>query len=98
LAAGITAEHVTEPEQAGGRLLNSLGRQLGVRIGAFAARKQAFLAEPALSAANGEGHDMIFEVMAKRLDASWRRSYRLQLELEFRQDEIVVRASTVTLL
>jgi hypothetical protein len=28
----------------------------------------------------------------------WWRNYRRQLEREFRQDEIVVRASTVTLL
>ena len=44
-------------------------------------------------------HDeiILFEVMAETLDASW-KSYRLQLEREFRQDDIVVRASTVTLL
>jgi hypothetical protein len=51
LSAGIAAEHVA------GRLAHSPGRHLGVRIGAVAARKQPFLAEPALSAANGEGHD-----------------------------------------
>jgi hypothetical protein len=32
------------------------------------------------------------------LDAGWRRNYRLQLKRDFRQDEIVVRASTITLL
>jgi hypothetical protein len=36
--------------------------------------------------------------MAETLDASGWKSYRLHLEREFRQDEIVVRASTVTLL
>jgi hypothetical protein len=36
--------------------------------------------------------------MAETLDASWWKSYRLQLEWEFRQDEIEVCASTVTLL
>jgi hypothetical protein len=36
--------------------------------------------------------------MAETLDASWWKSYRLQLEREFRQDEIVVRASSVILL
>jgi hypothetical protein len=42
-------------------------------------------------------HDeiIVFEVMAETLDASWWKSYRLQLERDFRQDEI---ASTVTLL
>jgi hypothetical protein len=45
-------------------------------------------------------HDeiIVFEVMAATLDASWWKNYRLQLEREFRQDEIVVRASSVTLL
>jgi hypothetical protein len=45
-------------------------------------------------------HDeiIVFEVMTETLDASWWKSYRLQLERDFRQDEIVVRASTVTLL
>jgi hypothetical protein len=32
------------------------------------------------------------------LDVPWWRSYRLQLEQEFRQDAIMARASTVTLL
>jgi hypothetical protein len=45
-------------------------------------------------------HDeiVVFEVMTKQLDASWWRSYRRQLEEEFQQDSIVVRASAVTLL
>jgi hypothetical protein len=45
-------------------------------------------------------HDeiIVFEVMAETLDASWWKSYRLQLEREFRQDEIVVRAWSDTLL
>jgi hypothetical protein len=45
-------------------------------------------------------HDEIlpFEVMTETLDVSWWRNYRRQLEREFRQNEIVVRASTVTLL
>ena len=41
---------------------------------------------------------IVFEVMAEILDAAWWGSYRLHLERVFRQDEIVVRASTVTLL
>jgi hypothetical protein len=45
-------------------------------------------------------HDeiVVFEVMTRTLDVSWWGSYRLHLEGEFRQDEIVIRASTVTLL
>ena len=55
MASGIAAQHVAEPEQAGGRLPHRLGRHLGIRVGAVAARKQPLLAEPALTAANGEG-------------------------------------------
>jgi hypothetical protein len=40
----------------------------------------------------------VFEVMTNTLDASWWGSYRLHLEREFRQDEIGVRASSITLL
>jgi Domain of unknown function (DUF4186) len=45
-------------------------------------------------------HDeiVVFEVMTEALDARWWSNYRLQLERDFRQDEIVVRASAVTLL
>ncbi|MEA2959522.1 MAG: hypothetical protein QOJ58_5462 [Alphaproteobacteria bacterium] len=45
-------------------------------------------------------HDdiVVFEVMTETLDVAWWRNYRRQLEREFRQDDIVVRASTVTLL
>jgi hypothetical protein len=45
-------------------------------------------------------HDeiVVFEVMTETLDASWWGRYRRLLEREFRQDEIIVRASAVTLL
>jgi hypothetical protein len=45
-------------------------------------------------------HDeiIVFEVMTETLDISWWGVYQLQLEREFRQDGIVVRASTITLL
>ena len=63
----------------------------------------AFSRSPAQGTTSDAGktvHDeiIVFEVMAETLDASWWRSYRLQLEREFRQDEILVRASSVTLL
>jgi hypothetical protein len=40
-------------------------------------------------------HDevVIFEVMADSLDRHWWRTYRLDLEVRFRQKEIVVRAT-----
>jgi hypothetical protein len=45
-------------------------------------------------------HDeiVVFEVMTEALDVSWWGRYRLLLEREFRQDQIVIRASTVALL
>ena len=60
------------------------------------------LRSPAQGTATGGGktvHDeiVVFEV-TKALDAGWWRNYRLQLERDFRQDEIVVRASAITLL
>ena len=63
----------------------------------------AFSRSPAQGTTSDGGktvHDeiIVFEVMAETLDASWWKSYRLQLERDFRQDEIVVRASAVTLL
>jgi hypothetical protein len=63
----------------------------------------AFTRSPAQGTTTGGGktvHDeiVVFEVMTETLDAGWWRDYRLQLERDFRQDEIVVRASAVTLL
>jgi hypothetical protein len=63
----------------------------------------AFTRSPAEGSTTGSGktvHDeiVVFEVMTETLDVSWWGSYRLNLEREFRQDEIVVGASTVTLL
>jgi hypothetical protein len=36
----------------------------------------------------------IFEVMAQALDHAWWRQYRFQLEQRFRQDEVVMRATS----
>lgn len=63
----------------------------------------AFTRSPAQGIATDAGktvHDdiVVFEVMTEELDVSWWRSYRRQLEREFRQDAIVARASAVTLL
>jgi len=69
----------------------------------FGGERVNAVSPPAQGTTTGGGktvHDdiVVFEVMTETLDASWWRSYRSQLEREFRQDEIVVRASTVTLL
>src|SRR4030081_3652778 len=63
----------------------------------------AFTRSPAQGTTTESGrpvHDdiVVFEVMTEALDASWWGEYRLHLEREFRQDQIVIRASTVTLL
>ena len=41
---------------------------------------------------------VIFEVMTPELSSEWWSAYRVRLERTFRQDTIVVRASTVELL
>jgi hypothetical protein len=63
----------------------------------------AFTRSPAQGTTTGGGktvHDeiVVFEVMTKALDAGWWRNFRLQLERDFRQDKIVVHASTIRLL
>jgi hypothetical protein len=63
LTAGITPEHVAEPEQARGRLPHRLSCHLGIGIGAVAAGKKPLLTEPALTAANGErDHDPVADL------------------------------------
>jgi hypothetical protein len=63
----------------------------------------AFNRSPAQGTTTESGrpvHDeiVVFEVMTEALDVSWWASYRLHLERQFRQDQILIRASTITLL
>ena len=63
----------------------------------------AFTRSPAQGTTTDGGktvHDeiVVFEIMTEKLDAPWWCGYRHQLEREFRQDAIVVRASVVSLL
>jgi hypothetical protein len=74
-------------------------QQLTERFGGLT----AFTRSPAQGTTTEGGkpvHDdiVVFEVMTEALDVPWWGSYRLRLEREFRQDQIVMRASTVTLL
>ena len=55
--------------------------------------------------AHGEFHDrgavvhddiIVFEVMSETLDSEWWAAFRKRVEQEFAQDEIVIRASTIT--
>lgn len=41
---------------------------------------------------------VIFEVMADEIDRAWWSRYKTTLEARFRQDEIVIRASAVTVM
>jgi hypothetical protein len=41
---------------------------------------------------------VVFEVMAKTVDASWWTHYRATLEAMFRQDTIIIRAQSVRIL
>ena len=63
----------------------------------------AFTRSPAQGITADDGrtvHDdiVVFEVMTENLDGSWWGKYRRQLEQDFSQDEIIVRATVVTLL
>jgi hypothetical protein len=63
----------------------------------------AFTRSPAQGITTDDGttvHDdiVVFEVMTENLDGPWWGKYRRQLEQQFSQDEIIVRATVVTLL
>ena len=80
-------------------LFSKVRQELTERFGGLT----AFTRAPAQGVWKDEGetrHDeiVVFEVMAERLDGDWWRAYRQKLEQDFRQDEIVIRAQTVTIL
>ena len=63
----------------------------------------AFTRPPAQGTTTESGkpvHDeiVVFEVMTETLDVSWWGNHRRHLEREFRQDQIMIRASTVAVL
>ncbi len=60
----------------------------------------AFARTPAQGISTDRGttvHDelIVFEVMSEELDKTWWRSFRHDLEAEFRQDKIVIRTFTI---
>jgi hypothetical protein len=57
LATGKPAEKIRVSEQARGRMTPKFGGLLCIRIGSFATREVATLAEEALAAGDGEWHD-----------------------------------------
>jgi len=62
----------------------------------------AFLRSPAVGLWKEGGdelnHDevVMFEVIADQLDRDWWNTYRKQLQEQFRQDEVLIWASTIT--
>jgi len=79
--------------------LNAVRKKLTAAFGGLT----AFTRAPA-EGTEKQGHEerqdslIVFEVMAETLDRQWWEAYRSQLETEFRQDRILVRASEITLL
>jgi hypothetical protein len=45
-------------------------------------------------------HDdiVVYEVMAEKRNAKWWQAYRVKLEKRFRQEEIIIRAQTISIL
>lgn len=81
-------------------LFDSVTRELTDRFGGVT----AFLRAPAAGAwkeqSGATSHDdiVIYEVMTSALDRPWWDEYRRELEARFRQQAVVVRASTLELL
>ena len=83
----------------GEELFGKVRRELTERFGGLT----AFTRAPAQGLWQDEGetkHDeiVVFEVMVEQLDAAWWRDYRKTLEMEFRQDTVVIRAQPVVIL
>ena len=80
-------------------LFRTVRRELTEHFGGLT----AFTRAPAQGLWKDEGETrrddiVIFEVMAKELDADWWRDYRRKLERAFRQDTVVIRAQPVAIL
>jgi hypothetical protein len=78
-------------------LYAKIHKQLVKRFGGLTAHTRS----PARGSWNSEGStkrdDMIIlEVMTKRFDRAWWKRFRTTLEKAFRQEEIVVRAHSIT--
>lgn len=62
----------------------------------------AFVRSPAVGLWKGSSADVnrdeviMFEVLAEQLDRDWWSLYRKQLQNKFRQDEVLIWASTIT--
>ena len=79
--------------------LNAVKQFLAKRFGGVTLFKRA----PAEGLSRGKGgmkHDQIvvFEVMAERLERRWWGRYRKELEQQFRQDTVLIRAAKTDLL
>jgi hypothetical protein len=88
-----------EGQHFGEELYAAVRDALSARFGGLT----AFTRAPAQGLWTSEGettHDdiVVFEVMAKEVDATWWSNYRKELERAFRQDTIVIRAQDIQVL
>ena len=76
-----------------------LARELSERFGGLTAYVQApadGLWKKKRGAKTSHDQVVIYEVMAKRLDRRWWKQQRMALEKTFRQQDILIRATTIT--
>jgi hypothetical protein len=76
-------------------LFEQTARELTQRFGGVTAHTRAPVKGLWKKGRGAQRDDLvIYEVIAPRLQRSWWRSYRRQLERQFRQETILIRAST----
>lgn len=86
--------HDNEGRPFASAMFAAVRQQLSSRFGGIT----SFMRTPAqgtFESGGGVQHDeiVIMEIMTDQLDRDWWAAYRKQLEIDFMQDEIVIRAS-----
>lgn len=78
-------------------LYRDVTRELAARFGGVTAYNRAPASGLWKEEPGHTEHDdiVVYEVMVEALDARWWRGYRERLEVEFRQEELVVRAQEI---
>jgi hypothetical protein len=81
-------------------LFHRVREQLTERFGGLTAYSRAPARGVWQSDTGGTSQDeiVVYEVMTESLDEAWWHSYREELERRFRQDEMIVRAQSITIL
>ena len=79
----------------GGDAFDRVSDELAASFGGVTAFRRA-PAEGVWREGGAESRDrvVVFEVMAEELDRAWWRDYREEMERRFRQEKVVVRATT----